>query len=867
VTLRAEVAGARTAVQRSQGAGCGELGSAMSSETDRPEGATTPPGPSDDVAATLKREGQATLGLAPDAGTEADLPRLAPGEQLAGRFAVLRFVARGGMGAVYEANDVILRAGVALKVLQGKTITDAAAMERFRREVLLARRIGHPNVCHVYELYQTTTAAGAPIHFLTMEFLEGETLAVRIARQGRFSTVEALPLVQQMCDGLAAAHAEGVIHRDFKSSNVMLVPRPGDSGHASGSETRVAITDFGIARALEPVAAPDALTGGAAVLGTPEYMAPEQVTGAAVSPATDVYALGVVMYEMVTGRLPFSAETPLATAARRINEPPPRPELASPGLDPRWSRTILRCLDRDPRRRFQDTGEVAAALSAGPAGRRWPLALAGAGVLLLGLLGLAVLARQAKPPALARGPQAAAVAARPSIAVLPFVDMSAEHNQEYFSDGIAQEIINALAQVPGLHVAARSSSFSFKGKSEDLRTVGQKLDVAHVLEGSVRKSGGRLRITAQLVSTADGYQLWSETFDRELTDIFAVQDQIARAVVAALRMKVLPDGAGSALGRRATTPEAYTLYLRGLQLQNTGSVSGLRAAIEEFERAVALDPGYAPAHARIAESAIRYANSVSEAVDVREWSLRALREAERAVELDPNGIEGLVARALIRNIFTWDRAGARADVERAVALGPSDANAQRRYSQIMAGLGHLPEAIGIARTAVELDPVSPEILYQLGNLYNSVGEYALATQVLRKALAIAPEHGLASRELAFTELLDGRPAEALSIFRAHHQEWVRNFGTALAQHSLGRNADSQAALDRLVASSGKTAQYQIAAVHAWRGERDLAFEWLEKARLGGDAGLQYFKYDPLLRSLRSDPRYTALLEKLKLPPD
>ena len=602
----------------------------MSGEPEHPEEPGVLSGAAGDVPATLKREGQATLGVGPQAGAsaddrpEADLPRLAPGEQLAGRFTVLRFVARGGMGAVYEANDVILRTRIALKVLQGRVTTDAAAMERFRREVLLARRVGHPNVCHVYELYQATTGSGVPIHFLTMEFLDGETLATRLARQGRMTTAEALPLVQQMCAGLAAAHAEGVIHRDFKSGNVILVPRTGDSAHASGSETRVAITDFGVARASEPVGAPEALTGAGAVLGTPEYMAPEQVTGGAISPATDVYALGVVMYQMVTGRLPFSAETPLATAARRINEPPPRPEVATPGLDPRWSRTILRCLDRDPRRRFQDTGEVAAALSASPAGWRWPLALAGAGVLLLGVLGLAVLARQAKPPALARGSQAAAVAAKPSIAVLPFVDMSAEHDQEYFSDGVAQEIINALAQVPGLHVVARSSSFSFKGKSEDLRTVGQKLDVAHVLEGSVRKSGGRLRITAQLVSTADGYQLWSQTFDRQLADVFAVQDEIARAVVAALRMNVLPDRAGSAAGRRVTSPEAYTLYLRGLQLQNTGSASGLRAAIEEFERAIAIDPGYAPAHARIAESAIRYAN-FSDEVDVREWSLRRSR--------------------------------------------------------------------------------------------------------------------------------------------------------------------------------------------------------------------------------------------------
>ncbi|HMK74489.1 MAG TPA: serine/threonine-protein kinase, partial [Myxococcaceae bacterium] len=358
----------------------------MSSEIDPPD---EPAGHGDgtgDIATTLRRPGQSTVGLGagpgpPSRGAGSDLPLLTPGEQLAGRFTVLRFIARGGMGAVYEATDVILRTRVALKVLEGRITADAAAMERFRREVLLARRVTHPNVCRVYELYQTTTAAGVPVHFLTMEFLDGETLAARIALDGPLSTAEALPLVRQMCDGLAGAHAEGVIHRDFKSSNVMLVPRTGDSGQGV---PRVVITDFGVARALEQHAGAgdEALTGGAGILGTPEYMAPEQVTGGAVSPATDLYALGVVMYQMVSGRLPFTGDTPLATAARRIEEPPPRPELAVPGLDPRWSRTILRCLDRDPRRRFQHAADVSADLS-GTRRARWVLPAALAGGLLV----------------------------------------------------------------------------------------------------------------------------------------------------------------------------------------------------------------------------------------------------------------------------------------------------------------------------------------------------------------------------------------------------------------------------------------------------------------------------------------------------
>jgi TolB-like protein/tRNA A-37 threonylcarbamoyl transferase component Bud32/Tfp pilus assembly protein PilF len=841
----------------------------MSGKTDEPKPGQDPA----EVAATFQRSGGSTSDLGSvetpaDAGQD-ELPRLAPGESLAGRFTVLRFIARGGMGAVYEANDVLLRTRVALKVLQGRIAENAETMERFRREVLLARRVSHPCVCRVYELYQATTGTGMPIHFLTMEFLDGETLSARLARKGRMTTGEALPLVQQMCSGLAAAHAEGVIHRDFKSSNVLLVAKAAQLPQTSGEGIRVAITDFGIARALLPegVEGASGLTGDAGIVGTPEYMAPEQVTGGEVSQATDVYALGIVLYEMVTGRLPFSASTPLATASRRLDEPPPRPEATVPGLDPRWSRAILRCLERDPRRRFASANDVAAALIGQRRTGRWPLALAGAALLAL-LLAAGLFARRHFGPA----PVAAAKAdspgaAAPSIAVLPFVDMSPQHDQGYFSDGVAEEIINALAQVPGLHVAARSSSFTFKGTNEDLRAVAQKLGVANVLEGSVRKSGNRLRVTAQLVSAQDGYQLWSRSFDSELADVFAVQDQIAGAVVAALKMKVLPAATSAPSARKATSPEAYTHYLRGLELYSTGSVPGYRAAIEEYEKAVALDPEYAAAHAAIATAALLYGNSLADDFETHEWNRRARAEADRAVELDPIGVEGLVARGRLRTILTWDWPGAHADLERAVALGPGVANAQMGLAGLLSALGQLPAALEAAKKGYELDPVSSLAAYQLAFLYNSTGQYALARKILKKSLETAPDAAFTIRELGMTELLDGHPAEALAIFKTNPVDWMRDLGAGLAEHSLGNEAASKAALERLESKFGTTAIYQVAQVHAWRGERDAAFEWLEKSRKSGDAGLRYMKHDAILKSLREDPRFAAMLTKLKLPLD
>jgi len=335
----------------------GESGTPVEPPPDEP-GATFVRPPSDDRTAELLPSPSLPTG-----DGDPDLPRLRPEELLAGRFSIVRFIARGGMGAVYEAEDLSLRTRVALKIIHSALLADSSALERFRREVLLARRVGHPNVCHVYEFYDARTAEGVPVHFLTMELLEGETLSQRLRERGRMTTAEALPLVLQMCDGLAAAHAEGVVHRDFKSSNVLLVQRRGPAGD-SGS-TRAVITDFGIARPLETGPEPG-LTGGAGMIGTPEYMAPEQVTGGAITPSTDLFALGVVTYEMVTGELPFTGETPLATAAKRIQETPRAPHTVLPGLDPRWSEVILRCLAREPERRFRAAEDVRAALLAPP---------------------------------------------------------------------------------------------------------------------------------------------------------------------------------------------------------------------------------------------------------------------------------------------------------------------------------------------------------------------------------------------------------------------------------------------------------------------------------------------------------------------
>jgi TolB-like protein/tetratricopeptide (TPR) repeat protein len=463
-------------------------------------------------------------------------------------------------------------------------------------------------------------------------------------------------------------------------------------------------------------------------------------------------------------------------------------------------------------------------------------------------------------------PAAEAAQTDASIAVLPFSDFSPEHDQEYFSDGIAEEILNALAQVEGLRVTGRTSSFSFKGKAQDLRAIGASLGVATVLEGSVRKAGSRVRISAQLVKAADGFHLWSQTFDRELADVFAVQDEISAAVVAALRVKLLP-GKGSTARGVTSVKEAHDHYLLGRDLLRTVDAGRNRRANAEFEQAVTLDPSYAPAWAGIA-NALRYLEGFSSNGQTNQAQRRrALEAAEKAVELGPDLTDGYVARARIRRGFLLDWAGARADLERARALGPGDALAAWASGQLFMSYGELPAALGELQHAVELDPLSVQAWTTLGQVQVSAGDHRAGRGSLARALEISPDGDEARYYLFASLLVTGQAAEALKMAEAAKATWIRYLGLAMAQHDVSHARESRAALEALIAAHAADAAYQVAEGYAWRGEKEKAFEWLERARVQADTGLGWIKVDPLLAKLRGDPRFPALLKRLKLPLD
>ena len=654
--------------------------------------------------------------------------------------------------------------------------------------------------------------------------------------------------------GLAWAHAHGVVHRDLKPSNIFLV---------EGGGTKV--LDFGLAQAFGR-----RRLGG----GTPNGMAPEQWREAPEDERTDVFALGVVLFRMLTGKLPFPDDE-----GRSVLGPEPAPRLTVPG-HPELARLMRRMLEKDPVRRPRDGAAVLAGLlviqaELAQAGGGWPGGRHGPASSLAGGAGPAGGSRPG--PRCSRWrrwrrgwrewQRRTAVDPTPSVAVLPFVDLSEARDQRYLSDGLAEEIVAALTRLDGLRVAGRLSAAAFHDPLPDLRKVGADLGVETVLEGSVRRDGDRVRVTAQLVKVADGYHLWSRTFDRGVGDLFAVQDEIAGAVVQALQVKLLAGRQPSSHLHRTANPEAYAQYLLGRQLDREDRIDEARQAVSCFRRALSLDPTYAPAWAALSQSLFwGYANIDGTAAERKLARDEAIAAAEQAVTLAPELAEGYAARGFLRVSIDWDWIGARSDFERAVALDPGNAEIRQRYARdVLAPTGRLAEARSLAQVATRLDPLSASAWSTLAAVHLAEGELSRARRAANRSLELRPRQDFATTYLALVELVEGRPEGALEAAQRCSQGLFRLQLTAVALHSMGKRAESQAALDQLIARHTEDGPFQIATVFAWRGEPDQAFHWLDRALAVRDGGLMDLRLDPLVRGLTTDPRFKALLGRLHLP--
>jgi len=743
---------------------------------------------------------------------------LASGTRL-GSYEIVASLGTGGMGEVYRARDARLGRDVALKVLPGAFAGDAERLARFEREARTVAALNHPNIVTLFSV-----DADGPTRFLTMELVEGDGLD-RLVTRGGLPVARVLELAIPLAEALVAAHTKGVIHRDLKPANVMVT-----------SEGRVKVLDFGLAKPAALPAMSDStqaltveapLSGAGVVLGTVPYMAPEQVRGEATDARTDVFALGAILYELAVGRRPFAGATFADVSSAILRDAPPSLNSLRHDLPRELDAIVRHCLEKAPRDRFQSAAELLAALRA--------------------------LERSVAPS----GAGAAAAGEKPSIAVLPFSNMSADPENEYFSDGLSEELLNVLAKNPALKVTGRTSSFAFKGKNEDLRDIGQKLGVGALLEGSVRKAGNRVRITAQLVKASDGFHLWSETYDRVLDDIFAVQDDIARAVSSALHVTLLgkPAAAGKA------NAEVYELILRAKHFARQLTGPSLTRAASLFDEAIARCPddarGWA-GRARVLVSQAFYGHA-----EVQSARVQAIEAAERAIALDDTLVDGHLARGVTLCSLEYRWKEGMESLQRALELAPAEPEPLSTNGVYLAAFGRIEEGRALMRRALEIDPLDPNAFLNNSRIEGWNGNLEGGCDSLRRALELSPGMALLHSALGLYYLRQGRGADALVEIEQESSAGYRDYALVIAHWLLGDRAASDAARERVLKYGDEWA-FQFAAMSSVRGEIDDAFRWLDRGYELHDSGVALSRVVPWFENLKGDPRWPAFLKKVGL---
>jgi serine/threonine-protein kinase len=730
---------------------------------------------------------------------------------LRGRYTLERELGQGGMAVVFLAHDIRHDRKVALKVLRPEISAEIGA-DRFLREIKMAAGLTHP---HILPVYDSGEADG--LLFYVMPNMEGRSLREWLERERQLPLEQALKIIREVAGALDYAHRHHVVHRDIKPENILL------------HEGSAMVADFGIGKALS---GGGSITQTGMAVGTPAYMSPEQGSGDSdIDGRSDLYSLGCVLYEMLSGEPPFTGPTAQAIIAKRFVSPIPKVRTTR-DVPEAVDEAVTRALARTPVDRFPTAAEFAEAL-------RVPERI--------------LSTSQKSAPALK------------AIAVVPLANMSADPENEYFADGMTEEIINALAKVPGMQVASRTSSFAFKGKEVDVRQIGEKLGVASILEGSVRKVGNRIRITAQLVNVENGYHQWSETYDRQLEDVFAIQDEISRAIVEALKLRLGSD-AGHLVAPTKNL-EAYNLYLKGRFFFNKFTEPGLRKALELFQLALLQDPGYARAYSGIADV---WCNLADDWVAPDEAYPRAKAAAERALQRDPEFGEAITSIGKVLCWHEWNFAGAEQQLQRAVALSPNYAEAHYVLGTALPLVGRLEEALEAIRAALALDPLSASYSEWLARFLLYSKDYAGAIAEAQKTFELDEGSLRAPLYIGSAHLALGDAETALRWYRrAQGQERaVRSYDAMIvrALAALGRRDEAEAILSRLDEESRQ--QYLRAEIlamgYAAVGDFDRAFAYLERAYQARSAGLIYLHLDPGYAPLRGDARFGDLVRRIGL---
>ena len=783
--------------------------------------------------------------------------------QKLGHYEIIASLGAGGMGVVYRARDERLDREVAIKLVPPELLSDEVARKRFQQEARTLSRLNHPNIAAVYEF-----GSDQGLEFLVMELVSGVSLRKRLAA-GAVPLKDFYSLGSQMAQGLAAAHEAGIVHRDLKPENMVVTPQ----GHLK-------ILDFGLAKWTPAAASKNTLatasyvTEAGAVAGTLPYMAPEQLRGEAPDVRVDVHAAGAVLYEMCTGRLPFEERGALLVEAI-LNREPPAPSVVNPRLPAALDGILLKALDKDPARRYQSARELAVDLDRLNAGitrplpssttlglRRWQSVLLPLAAFVLLLVGVWLGTRRSGPSGAAGGGASDAIQ---SLAVLPLANLSGDPQQEYFADGMTEELTSDMAKIGALRVISRTSVMQYKNTRKTLPEIARELNVDAVIEGSVLRAGDRVRITAQLINARADRHLWSESYERDLRDVLAVQSDVAQAIANAIKVKVTPQEQ-QLLAHAAVNPEAHEAYLRGRYELNKFGEKNIRAAIRYFDQAVALDPKYAAGYAGLADA---WATLSTNFEAPRSVMPRAKAAAEKAVELDDGLAAAHSSLAFILFSFDWDFPAAERECKRALALNPSDANAHSVLSNLLSIQGQPQEAVEEVRRALKYDPLSLDIFFGSFWTLFVTRHYDEAIAMGRKALELNPGFGQAHMIIAVSEAQKREYADAVHEGELGVHADDSPFSQAVlagVYAQAGKKAASMRTLAELRARKRYVCSYEVALAFVPFHENDEAFRWLQQAYDDRSDCMPLLSADPRWDPVRSDPRLQAMMRKVGFTP-